>query len=461
MDKILEQFPQEMRGYIISQLDPFHDSDYRIEGAPSSLNSASVVLTCKAERTLSAADFPFIFGSTFDLNIASFPISNYQNLTGCNRAFGNTLSRLQSAVDSYEAIYPLTISAAESGTPTFTFVDSDGPRWTGLGVGDPLQYVTPDGVSYRRSRLIGQAFEAIDVTPEIYRQGSVTVYKQPSTSLDETYNCVNLWNGATAQKVMPLQRAKTISVPPLTAATAVRLAGSRTWPAREGAYVVSERCDGETPFLQPDNTAIFLKGANTFNGSLNNFKNGYPSTWRQDMWDTQSKTVVTENVTGPENVNSAFPYNVSGAFFQGLSTQYSTLRLRLIQFWEVIPTTDDVSLVPLTTPTLPMDYNLETLLQKVMATQPAGWMASDNPKGEVWRRIARIAGSIIKESAPLVSLVNPELGVATQISGQALQAMGRQKGKKKAIASTKNYDKNVDRIFDQKKSGKNKSVKQN
>lgn len=429
-----------MRAYVISQLDPFHDSDYKLTGAPSSLNTSSVISMINSEQVFTAADFglPTGAGDKWDMNIASFPTSNSTLLYLCNQPQPGLLSNrsikgLATAADFSLRLYPLNIHGVNSGDETYVANPAavPAPFWTGIAA-DPLGYTNSNGFPCtRRARLVAQAFEVVDETPKIYQQGTVTVYKQPSTSDERKYAC-DLAVDHLDHRFEGLQTANSLAAPPTNQLKASRLASSRTWSASKGAYVISEKTVEEVPFKFPDHLDVVLDGESTSDTNTTEFRSYWPNTWRFEGQNTTTKDIITPtDASFHETALAIFPFNVSGAYFTGLSSQYGSFRIRFRQFFEIIPTTDDLTLVPLATPTLPRNQEIEKLIQEIVAKQPAGYMQTDNPRGEVWRRVIGTMGKVLETAAPALGTIVPGLNLALQGGGKTLQAISKINEKKK------------------------------
>jgi hypothetical protein len=138
------------------------------------------------------------------------------------------------------------------------------------------------------------------------------------------------------------------------------------------------------------------------------------------------------DVVNADSFNSIVPYNMTGAYFTGLSGQYATLRLRTKFIYEILPDPQDTSLIPLATPTVPRNYDFETLLEKVISEIPYGVPQTMNPKGEFWGMILKTTKKVGQQAikaaqSPLVqglaSAVNPTAGAMIAGLGNATKAL--------------------------------------
>lgn len=433
----LLNIPEQYRGYFILKTDPFHDDAFSCQGSPTDVRGESVVLTVKAEATINAATFGLSSasgGDKWDVNIASLPVSQEFKTLMCNRYEGAHISNGSLGLLDI-SFGPLTAHGVNSGDDTFTVdASSLAEPFFRLGTGNPLDYETNGQKTHRRAIMLTQAIEVQDITPQYYKQGSCTVYSQPSTLEDTNYYC-NVTFSAGASRMQYLQSGTDMSLPPNSVNQAVRLPGSRTWDAKQGAYVINRDTAENQPILWPSQKWPFVRGTPTANGTTLGIKNYFPQTWCNNAQDISTKSFVLSNA-GYKDVLVA-KYNTAGAYFTGLSKDNTTLRVRLIQSYEVFPSLDDSSLLPLTSPTLPKNDFVESLIRKIVQTQPAGYMQTDNPKGEIWRKILSTASKILDVSSPVVSLYQPEIGAGMASISYGLKQVDKKPKKPRPNAKAK------------------------
>ncbi len=117
------RFSTDEQAYAISQLDPFHDQAYKLNGAPSDQSAGSVVLTINQEIVVDASDFglPTTSGSKWDLHVASLPVSNSVRAYGVSLIEPGFLSggTTTGSETSFQQLFPITLSANSTGGATF------------------------------------------------------------------------------------------------------------------------------------------------------------------------------------------------------------------------------------------------------------------------------------------------------------------------------------------------------
>jgi len=410
-------------------LDPFPDEDLPTASFPDENQAKSNVSTVKQGLTLTR---PASIGSTTKWDALIWTNGNmkaaetYAENNGAVRLTGSSMRFEGASNAGYYPIQPLTIYAAPSGSPMFPdgayypWTETNTDRFTGLNL-DP--WLTD------RCRLLGFGVEVHDVTPELYKGGSITVADVSSDwVMDERLTVVEdqgppVW---TPQPVY-LQNA-----PPATLAAATLLPGSRTWEARDGTYAVGKMCK---------------------------MKNEYrPTVWGIPCWATSypaSDGGVSVGVA-PEPMMSAaaftlnslsgytvyagngptqpVPFDLKCILLTGLDPNAS-FRINFNALIESIPDLDDERLLVLARPSAPLDMNALELYSEVVRELPAGVPVSWNASGDWWDSVL---GALEKFAAPVGNTLGA-LGVpfastiGNAVSGAA--SMGKklteEKGKKK------------------------------
>jgi hypothetical protein len=420
-------FTAEQQAYAISQLDPFHDEPYRLTGAPSTQDTASVVLTVNQELVVDAASFglPTSSGSKWDLHVTSQPISEAVAVyIGRMLTSGKLRGRNTSTEDETFTLYPISAHGVASGEPTYSG-SSSGMATPILGLDSTLtEYLSNTaGVPAPRSmRIISQAFEVVDESPEIYRQGSVCVYERPNAPNDVRFAIQAVPNGEASVRDQTYQ-VNLCTTPPNRIQQATILSSAHTWRAQEGAYVIARR-SGENEFKRPGIArTMWVCPNDPVDLVLNNCFIGREAFNNACFPDQNSFT---------DGTNLDLPYNISGAYFTGLSSEFGTYRIRSKVSYEILPDPADTSLVSQATPTIPEDANLENLIRKILQVQPAGYPQTWNPAGEVWRKILRTIGTVSSSAAPALSAMNPQLGAlagAIGVGSSAASQLGKKKKK--------------------------------
>lgn len=392
---IFGNFSEREQAYAISQLDPFHDTPYKLEGAPSDANADSVVMVVNQERVVSASDFGLstASGDKWDLHISLMPILQRGTFYSVRQSQSTLFVTGGSSDESpFTTIFPLTMSAAASGDPTFIY-DAGLPQFIGIDNQLPGFFSSASSTIQipRVMRVIGIAFEVVDETPKYYQQGSCTVYLKQSTIQDASRIGIQATrSGGTANQAIN-SLFELVGAPPNNLEQATILPNSKTWKASEGAYVVGRRTDSDNQFRRSTTTNTVFYNPNFPPNPL--LKNSFVP--REAF-----NGILTPSASEwYDSFNMSIPYNVSGAYLSGLSSQYGTYRIRTKFMYEILPDPSDTTLIPLATPTIPRNPKFEYLLAQTLMGLPVGVPQTMNPKGEFW-------GMIIKKAKKVATAVN-------------------------------------------------------
>lgn len=429
------QFSDVEKAYAISQLDPFHDTPYRLEGAPSDANSDSVVMTVNQERVVSASDFGLstAAGDKWDLHVSLLPIFQQASYYSVRQANSTHFTTGGSSDESpFCTLYPLTMWGVTNGDKTFVY-DTGLPAPLGISPSVGGFFSNPSSTIQipRVLRVIGASFEVVDETPKYYQQGSCTVYLKQSTFADMTRNLFTWTPPGYGANLTYSHASSTVATPPNDLQQVTIIPNSRTWKAHEGAYVVGRLFNVDNPFqrLETSEGLMYAPNDNTLLTNKNSFI---------------AREALNQNYLNNTNYSDSFnrvtPYNISGAYLSGLSSQYGTYRIRSKFMYEILPDPSDSTLITLATPTIPRNPPFERLLAETLQLLPVGVQQTMNPKGEAWKFVMGAA----KKAASLVRKIDrdPVLGYVTDMipGGSAVKSVVRitddlrtKEGRKKAL----------------------------
>lgn len=433
---LFKDFTDSEKAYATSLLDPFHDNPFRLTGAPSDQLSSSAVFTVNQELVVGAGDFGLstASGQKWDLHVSSIPILRASNCYLVRHRESNRFQGTDPSSESeYQLLYPITASANSTGQTTFTDAS------TTLGIASDVPYFSSSTTAawqdVRTMRVIGQSFEVVDETPQLYKQGSVTVYTRASALSTNRLiqSQVNLTGAVvpTAQSQYP----DCFNAPPNRIQQATIIPNSKTWMAEKGAYVTAKVATTAPAFFRPG-ISLFL-GQNPTD-SID------PDSYNCWLAREGTNSVVNfANISYSNDINQVLPFNTSGAYFTGLNSEFGVFRIRSKINYEIIPDPSDTALISLATPTLPRNPQFETVLSHLLSSLPAGYPQTDNPAGEVWRAIRKTANFLQKGLAltgPTISTMYPEAMPFIAAANQGLkliQAKPQPKKKKKKQEASK------------------------
>lgn len=459
MTSVIEQLPEGYSNYLKTQLDPYHDSTIRFEGAPTSRNCSTVTLKFDQEDTFSASDFGIDWNVTpqWDAHFAMYPMLNsVPVLSGNEKDF---LTSFVSFSEDTPVLYPMSLHGVKSGASTYMTTDytTDTPKIKGFDCQALIKYATAftdNGPGRRCMRIVGASFEVVDETSPYQTQGAVTVYRYPldctpanrrvshAIAASPPNQISTQINGGAAGGTLVSRNINCYDLrsPPSNTAVAVLVPGTKTWKAREGAYVVGTQYVSEVPFKTVDSSDFIFTGYSPSAGTPGVVDHRYSFGSDSILQSYQGYVNSTGFATSPAlTVNAVFPYNLSGAYFTGLSSQFTSLRLRYRVYAEILTDPGDNQLAPLSSPSLPYEQALQEYCMRLIAMEEAGVPQTMNPKGEKWKMILRSAAQVAKKLGPVaLSAIDPALGAGAAMMIDSVSAIQRNN---KAAAKKKNQAK--------------------
>jgi len=403
------------RNWLIGAVDPFHDVDFDVEGFPDTECASTITQLVKLSTAIAA---PGSAGAgNWDLLVVALPLHgtvNAQNQSiNATPSFGGA-----TALTSYPTgtgtgagnaqLGNLIFIAGPAGTVLGSTSGAAAPAGATFGALNPVQYAKG------QSRIVGSAFEVVNTTAELNLQGSVTCFRKPCT--------------ATTDIALP-GTAATVSSPyrhfPLwvtTQAEADLMAGARTWPAKEGAYVVQTMNDIANPISQGSAMVCAFD-------PLDINTTGYQST--NTICATTSGALLSASPIQP------IPFDLAGAFFSGLSNS-TTVRLTGRWLIERVPTYQEPDLVVMARPSPPLDPVALSIYSKVMRQMPSGVPLSENADGGWFEGIINTVKKWAPSVASAVSSI-PVIGapLSLAVRGAGMVASGISSGMSTSSASTR------------------------
>jgi hypothetical protein len=380
------------RNWLVSAIDPFHDSDINLAGYPDVLSAATIVQLVKQQIQLAvptSGSGIVTANANWDCSIA---------LTPC--CLPTTIAAQFAVSPTGLLTGPTTVTGCNYGG----LVAMAGPQgqrlWpdaTGGAVNASGTYLNPSAYVKGQGRVIGMGFEVVNTTSELNKQGQVTAWRMPS-----------LWTetmGYSADSAFPVYGGtgtyKLGRLPPSTIANAQLLFGSRSWAAKEGAYIVARQNTTANPAMLPsfqniafsalDNQALFADS--WYSGTFPVQQPGYYADWY-------------------------LPFDTSGVHFTGLSYT-TTLTVNVRWLIERIPGPNEADLVVLATPSASYDSLALELYTRCVNDMPPGVMLSENPLGEWFRdALSKVSdwapkvGNALGTFIPGASIIGNGVGMA-------------------------------------------------
>jgi hypothetical protein len=384
------------RDWLISACDPFHDSDFVLAGYPDLCTDATIVQLVKKQLQIAvptSGNGQVTAGSNWDCSIAMFPTLNTYDLSKLYSidGAGNFFNPPNST--SGTVFGCLTVSSGPQGTDLWPLVGTESTSTTSQTL-ENSQYCKGN------LRIIGAAFEVINTTAEINKQGQVTVWRMPSTYTDSTY--FGDPNAPTGTNFFSWP-CRSVRLPPANISNAQLLFGSRSWAAKEGAYVVLRQNSPSNPLSQPSFHDLVWTDTDTQSGAVQNVLTS-------DAGFGGQRGMASD-------VNC--PFDISGATFTGLSYN-TTLTINCRWLIERMPAPAESDLVVLATPSASYDPLALELYMGCMRDMPPGVMLSENPLGEWFSDVlGKVAEFAPKVGAALGAIGVPGASLIGTVAGRA------------------------------------------
>jgi len=367
------ELTQEGKAFVIQRFDPYHDTPIKPTGYPDQYNGFTISRCVKKSITVQQTSGGGPSNDTFSFHVYNTPMLEVVTLAQCTNQKGNSVSLPDSPVIT-QGYGGLTIQLTDvDGNcvyPTPNLADILGQL-----VLDPQNDL--DGTM----RVTAMGFEVIDVTAEIYQQGTITVYRQNQpASKPEVLSVDNTVAGS------GILREGVISVlgykfPPANTAEALNIPTTRQWQAREGAYFVADFNTDELPMDLP----TFTQPAYSDYVDDEKVNNVDSYDWIP-LWDA----TITKNIVASPSFSRAqlgwgrtkhMPINQSGCFVTGAPKQGS-YTINAIWYLECAPNGGDPKLLTLATPSPVMDNLCKKYLSQLRHDSPIAVKWQDNYLGE-------------------------------------------------------------------------------
>jgi hypothetical protein len=262
-------------------------------------------------------------------------------------------------------------------------------------------------ISQGSGRVVGMAFEVVNTTAEIAKQGQTTVYRQP-----QSHPTGDTWISATVAPVIDIPfSAHAIRSPPINQAQAMLYPGSRQWMAKEGCYVVQTFVGQDNPpqVVRYDQPVVIQNPTQEdFAAATNAYTVLAPLT---------GQMIPGANGMGMNVATKIYPLHMGGAIFTGLSST-STLTLTQNVFYETFPSTAETDILVLATPSAQYDPIALEIFSHCLSSMPVGVPASDNAEGSWFDGLMSIIRDVAPIAAPILSAFHPAFGIGAVAAGR-------------------------------------------
>jgi hypothetical protein len=393
----------EAKNWLIMATDPAHDYTIELAGMPDMDVSPSVVQVVKKSFSLTCPGG--IASGNWDANIVCWPfidkIKESDNTGGHLHNNGawdqNTPSFAKFDIGGVTAL------CAASGNATYG--NANAGQIFNVDTGLSLD-TAGTGFGSDTMRVIGYGFEVQNATAEIYKQGMVTVYSQPTPS-ERSKQWIETGTSASGNWVRYGGGTAIVApMPPGDLATALLLTTAKQWEARAGNYNVATLIEDSNPPMQCRSVgACYLESSRTSSTT---------GTYDGVLTQFQTYTAGTGSFAGPI-LNYLLPYNMTGAYYTGLSHD-SILNITWYVYLEKFPDWSDTNLVTMAKPSPGLNTMAMDLYGQALRDMPAGVPFRDNPLGEWFQDVVANIAENVSPWLKAAGVVHPGFGIAGNVA---------------------------------------------
>lgn len=363
-----------------------------LEGWPDVEATASVVRCVKASYSI--VKDPSLPAGNWNCVVHTLPILNDTTVEQPIENVNNNIYRNAPGTPPTVTVGSVNMFQNQSGTFNLASLIAN------PGLNQTL--TCPEEYCQGLGRVCGMGIEVNNTTAEIYKQGTVTVYRMPQQHLKGVDYVDTRFDLAHLQIFEQPYTAASMSWCPGSLDEAMLIPGSRQWKAADGAYCVVPFVGIDNPILPPEQRAVLVRDAATLiNCGLNR------APFLIQSLDPSTSAVNPLNTFYTLSPNKVLPMHSSGMIFTGLSEQ-TTLTLTVNTYIETFPTPSTPGILSLATPSAPYDIAALEMFQKMLSELPVGVEASQNAWGD-W--FAGAISTIAKAVAPTASVFHPGFGL--------------------------------------------------
>lgn len=386
------------KAYFIGCTDMFHDTPYSVDGRPSMSKQLQNTVVFNLERNVSQQDFTGVTpGSNWDLNLVSLPWITDVTFQG-SADFGTSVDQQAGPT---ALIGGVSMFGVDSGLPT---IDPANLKTPVRITADELLYPPTGNTTRNFYEILCMGYEVYNTTPDLYLGGSLVRYRVPTQARKAnlfTISSATTWFGPVNANVIPPL--------PATESLATQYPDSVIDSAKSGTY--QQHCiqDSVSDFKVAENACIHIAPADVA-----------PTVG----FTPNAITSLTSFGTLGPRPTLLGDFDIVGTYFAGLPPQ-TTLKVRVRYIISMVPSSNSASLVSLAKMSPPENPKLTQLVSLVQNKLPPGVPVTQNPGGEWWKAVVKIAGNV----APIIGA---EFGPMGKKVGQIVQTVAQEVAKPKA-----------------------------
>ncbi len=366
--------------YVKERFDPYHDLPMKPVGYPDGYAGSTVTRCIKKSVTISATasglDPPT---STWGCHIFDTPIERPVLLKAGITGTVNNIFLQNSVAADTEAYGGLMAVRSDNNNWTY-------PPNTLDTVG---QLNLSDNDLKNVMRVVSSGWEVIDETAELYKQGTLTCYRQnQQQNTPQTFTKILSGTGVSASsQAVQITSGQVIKFPPSTVANAMLIPNSKQWLVKEGAYVVTDYNSDEIPMVEPtfiepvmivDSQEIKMENAAI---GATYYMPGITGTPLPQVWTTSATPPNLSENWYPTLPNRITPKNQSGVFLTGLNPQ-AAITINKIWYVECAPAGEDEELLSLCSQSPEDDPVARKIIAALRRAAPVAVKLYENYMGE-------------------------------------------------------------------------------
>lgn len=410
LDALIESRQMTVEGmeWLICATDPFHDDRVRCPGYPDLSTVNSVVQTFTATTSVTTGG-----AGVWDLHVPFLPFT--PTIIGPHTGVGGATVPNGGLIQAAMGMDGSTGNRAAPGVPFLypgfnTIVcQTTGDDWVVPSgtITNTSAISIPQKYASGHFRLIAAGVEIVNTTADLYKGGSISTYRAPSSPKAGLVQSGFSIAGVGYSVGMPMAF---ISLPPSTQAQAAIYTDTRTWAAEDGAYVIATMSDTENPYVTLSPGDVVLK-QDLDSASLVKL---YNLGQTQNIW-TSADINITTGTNGTRGIAncSPLPFTSTGAILAGLNPN-STIQITVRYYLERIPALYEPDLLSMCQLPPAFDGTALEIYSRCLAQMPVGVPVAQNPLGEWFSSVVDTVMSVAPKIGSFLQGVGNALGGTRQ-----------------------------------------------
>lgn len=402
------QVTSDQADWFVNALNPFADYRQTPAGVPSDDTFQTAVKSVQKTMTI-GKPVGLPAGATWDLVVCNLPIDaanlglNSSNcFFGSTDLNGNTTLTKPGGVDTQFGTL-MASSIQTGGNPI--------PWSSSFAITSELNFLSLNDAwaGEGSMRIAAFGFEVVDVSPALYRGGTLTAFRQESAGGVDFFGTVTGTTAVAQDKFMTHFAGY-----PRDLSECMRIPGSLQWGAEEGSYHVCTFDEHLREFESPTPQSVFTTAGTTLGqATQNTFVAGMDS-------GVTAQSVVKTHL------------DMSGSYLSGLN-ESAVITITLHAVVEIVPRTSSV-MIDFVKPGVPGNSRLMSTYATVKNDLPAAVVKDDNDAGDFFKTMVNLMTPALSVAFPEFS---PLIGGAGYLANKGISALEANHKKKKQAQKQK------------------------